>query len=58
VSFEFRVLKSGGEAGLFADFVGGDAVQGFVALYRDGFRAVAVGKVVGAFPQERKAVGR
>jgi hypothetical protein len=51
-------LKFGGEAGLFADFVSGDAVQDLVALYRDGFGAVGVDGMVGTFPQEIKAVGR
>lgn len=44
-------LKLRGKPCLFADFVGGDAVQGFMAFPRDGLEVVGVDGVISAFPQ-------
>ena len=43
---------------MLSDVVGSDTVQGLVALHRDGFRAVGIGRMVGAFTQKIKAVHR
>jgi hypothetical protein len=49
-------LKVGGEAGLFADFVGGDAVEKFMAFYGDGLEVVGIDGMIGALPEQVKAV--
>jgi hypothetical protein len=40
------------KARLFADFVGGDAVQKFMAFYGDGFEVVGIDGMVAAFPEQ------
>jgi hypothetical protein len=40
---------------LLADLVGGDAVQKFMAFYRDGFEVVSINGMIGAFPEQGEA---
>jgi hypothetical protein len=46
----------GGKAGLFADFVGGDAVQEFMAFYRNGLEVAGINGVIATFPEQVKAI--
>lgn len=41
---------------MLADFVGGDAVQKFMAFYRDGFKTVSKNGMLAPFPEKIKAV--
>jgi hypothetical protein len=49
-------LEFGRKSGLFADFVGGDAVKKVVAFYRDGLEVVGLYGMIAAFPEQVKAV--
>jgi hypothetical protein len=41
---------------LFADFVGSDAIQEFMAFYWDGLKIVGVNGMIATFPEKRKAI--